>query len=540
VVLAASGCLLEAQPAFDPGSPEFSVAELEAAGAAISAIDIRVDNVFDLNDPDENRRIYRWANRVHRRTRPQVIADILLFEENDVLSGRLLEETERLLRERAFVADAEISVTGFDPATNAALVEVWTRDAWSLDPELKLSRGGGETEYAIGLTEDNLLGLGKGMTVAYDSDVDRDTRLFSYSDGNLAGSRSKLSVSFADRSDGRGIDIATGRPFFALDTRWAIESRFIDDERIDSIYDLGKVIDEFRHDTRFFSVQGGRSRGMVNGVTQRWFAGMTYDDQEFQAAAGRPNPVLLLPDNRKLVYPWVGMQIITEDYRQVTELNDMGRTEDIALGLNLSASIGFAMTGLGSDRDATLVNFSASRGWEPGGPGSLLLFEASASAREEHAGARNSVVKLSGEYFQRNLGDQLFIASLKTVFGSALDAERQVLLGGDSGLRGYPIRYQSGENSVLLTLEQRFFTDWYPFNLIRVGYAFFLDAGRVWGNDPRGTPNLGRLYDVGVGLRLSSPKSSGRSIVHIDLAFPVNAPADIDNMQISVERKSSF
>jgi hemolysin activation/secretion protein len=169
-----------------------------------------------------------------------------------------------------------------------------------------------------------------------------------------------------------------------------------------------------------------------------------------------------------------------------------------------------------------------------------LLFEASASAREEHAGARNSVVKLSGEYFQRNLGDQLFIASLKTVFGSALDAERQVLLGGDSGLRGYPIRYQSGENSVLLTLEQRFFTDWYPFNLIRVGYAFFLDAGRVWGNDPRGTPNLGRLYDVGVGLRLSSPKSSGRSIVHIDLAFPVNAPADIDNMQISVERKSSF
>jgi hypothetical protein len=540
VVLAASGCLLEAQPAFDPDSTALDIAALEAAGAAISGIDIRVDNVFDLDDPDENKRIYRWANRVHRRTRPHVIADILLFEENDVLSQRLLEETERLLRERAFVADAEIRVMGFDAATNTALVDVWTRDAWSLDPEQKLSRGGGETEYAIGLTEDNLLGLGKGMTVAYDSDVDRDTRLFSYSDGNLAGSRSKLSVSFADRSDGRGIDIATGRPFFALDTRWAIESRFIDDERIDSIYDLGKVIDEFRHDTRFFSVQGGRSRGMVNGVTQRWFAGMTYDDQEFQAAAGRPNPVLLLPDNRKLVYPWVGMQIITEDYRQVTELNDMGRTEDIALGLNLSASIGFAMTGLGSDRDATLVNFSASRGWEPGGPGSLLLFEASASAREEHAGARNSVVKLSGEYFQRNLGDQLFIASLKTVFGSALDAERQVLLGGDSGLRGYPIRYQSGENSVLLTLEQRFFTDWYPFNLIRVGYAFFLDAGRVWGNDPRGTPNLGRLYDVGVGLRLSSPKSSGRSIVHIDLAFPVNAPADIDNMQISVERKSSF
>jgi hemolysin activation/secretion protein len=126
------------------------------------------------------------------------------------------------------------------------------------------------------------------------------------------------------------------------------------------------------------------------------------------------------------------------------------------------------------------------------------------------------------------------------VFANRLDVENQVLLGGDNSLRGYPLRYQSGERSALLTLEQRFFTDWYPFRLLRVGYAFFMDAGRVWGDDPYRTPNVGTLYDVGVGLRLTSPRSSGNSVVHIDLAFPVSSDPSVDDVQIIVEKKTSF
>ena len=93
---------------------------------------------------------------------------------------------------------------------------------------------------------------------------------------------------------------------------------------------------------------------------------------------------------------------------------------------------------------------------------------------------------------------------------------------------------------MIFTLEQRFYTDWYPFQLIRVGYAFFFDAGRVWDEDPRNTPNLGTLYNIGMGLRLTSPRSSGRSVVHLDLAFPIDAPADVDSVQLIVEKRSSF
>jgi hypothetical protein len=512
---------------------------LEQREVTIGRVNIQIDKVFDTTDPAEDKRLYRWANRVHRLTRQSVVEDILLFEPGDSLIEQRIEESARLLRGRRFVADAAITASNFDPASNTADVDVWLRDSWSLEPDIKLSRSGGENEYGIGLVEDNLFGLGKSMTVSFSSDVDRDQRLFSYQDRNLFRSRKQLDVSLADLSDGKQFRIAAGRPFFALDTRWSITGDAIDDERIDRIYDLGEIVDEFRHDTRAVSIQGGRSKGLVDGHTTRWLAGMTFEENEF-----RPNPnfasPILLPGNRRLIYPWVGIQVIGDDFRQLSEINDIGRTEDIALGLNLYTRIGFASTELDSDRDAVLLDFSASRGWEPRGPGSLFLLSSSATTRSTDGELENTIVSLSGRYMQRNLGDELFLASFTTVFANHLDADNQVLLGGDNNLRGYPLRYQSGERSAILSIEQRFYTDWYPMRLIRVGYAFFFDAGRVWGNDPRNTPNIGTLYDVGAGLRLTSPRSSGRSVVHIDLAFPINAPPGIDDVQLVVEKKASF
>ena len=46
------------------------------------------------------------------------------------------------------------------------------------------------------------------------------------------------------------------------------------------------------------------------------------------------------------------------------------------------------------------------------------------------------------------------------------------------------------------------------------------------GTDPRVSQSLGTLYDVGFGLRLSSSRASGKSVVHIDLAFPLNGDSD--------------
>ena len=115
-----------------------------------------------------------------------------------------------------------------------------------------------------------------------------------------------------------------------------------------------------------------------------------------------------------------------------------------------------------------------------------------------------------------------------------------MLLGGDNGLRGYPLRYQGGTKSALLTLEERFYSNWQPLKLFNVGAAVFFDAGRTWGRDAYAGESLGLLEDVGVGLRLGSVRSGLGNVLHIDLAFPLERGRDIDGVQFIVETRRSF
>jgi hypothetical protein len=113
-------------------TPDGLRALLEQTGATIREIRITVDNVFDPNNPEENKKLYRWANNVHVLTREKVIADVLLFEVGDTFRARLLDESARALRGRGFIAEATIVPVDYDPATNSAVIVVHVRDAWSL------------------------------------------------------------------------------------------------------------------------------------------------------------------------------------------------------------------------------------------------------------------------------------------------------------------------------------------------------------------------------------------------------------------------
>ena len=143
-------------------------------------------------------------------------------------------------------------------------------------------------------------------------------------------------------------------------------------------------------------------------------------------------------------------------------------------------------------------------------------------------------------YYAPQTGRSLFYTSL------ALDRIRnggiadQLLIGGTFGLRGYPSRYQAGEQRVLFTVEQRAFTNWYPFRLLRVGGAVFFDAGRAWGGLNQNTINGGMLADVGVGLRIALDRAAFANVLHVDLAVPLKRAADIKPVQFVVKTEFSF
>jgi hemolysin activation/secretion protein len=134
----------------------------------------------------------------------------------------------------------------------------------------------------------------------------------------------------------------------------------------------------------------------------------------------------------------------------------------------------------------------------------------------------------------------LFFAAARANAVIDPDLDHQLLLGGDNGLRGYPLRYQSGKASVLFTAEERFFTTWFPFRLYQIGAAVFADAGRTWGDDVAGQAPLGWLADAGVGLRIGNSRSGLGNVLHVDLAVPLNRQPGIDSVQLLIETRGSF
>jgi hypothetical protein len=512
--------------------------EVVYRGARVGRVEIVAENVFDPTRPEENKRLYRFANKLHVKTRDSAIEEVLLFRSGDLFDPRVLEESARLLRRLAGISEAVVVPTAYDAETNTVDVLVNTRDSWSLSLDLKLNRSGGENDFGFGIEEKNLLGTGRKILISHMSDVDRDQDMLGYTDDNVLGTRVRLAGLYADTSDGLRRELEAGRPFFALDTRWSATGSWLDDRRVDKMYDLGETVDEFEHRRQHVTVGGGWSRGLVEGRARRWLAGVTYDDNEFGPSGDVPQP-RVLPEDRKLVYPWIGYSLVTDDFRALEDLNDIGRTEDVNLGLSLEARLGYSSKRFGADRDAWILETLGQKGWEPA-PGRLVFVDFGASTRLEDSRSSNTIVSAGARYYRRNFRNKLFVVSLSGTATNGLDLDRQVLMGGDSGLRGYPLRYQSGTAKAVLTLEERVFTNWYPWKLVRVGYAAFFDSGRTWGRDPRGTESLGTLHDIGVGLRLSSPRASSGTVVHIDLAFPLNRTGSIDSVQLNIETKGSF
>lgn len=511
-------------------------ATLEAAGARIGAITIRAVDIFDTSRPDEDIRIFRLANRLHRNTRNTTIVDRLLFREGERYQGRLLEESERLLRDTRYLYDA--SVTPIRYSDGVVDIEVVTRDVWTLNPGISYGKKGGKTESGFELEELNVFGLGSQINFKQLTEVDRDVTSVRYVDRQLGSSWWALEAEHSDFSDGGAKRFSLEQPFYSLDTRWAGGVSTYETDRIDSRYDLGKEVGEYLVNRRFKSAYLGYSEGLQGRFVTRWSLGVTSDVRNFSEVQ-RGNSDTLIPGDRKLVYPWVRIDWLENDFRAARNRDQIERTEDFQYGWNVSARLGYSSTGLGADRNAFIFDSQVARGFEFGEK-RVLLLAASLEGRYENGNFRDTLLSASSRYYHRQSDRRLFFASLNVDSGEKLDIDRELMLGGDTGLRGFPLRYQGGQGRWLLTLEQRAFTDWYPFRLVHVGAAAFIDVGGTWGRDPYASKTQGVLGDVGVGLRLGNSRSALGNVLHIDLAFPVNGDKSIKSMQLVIETKRSF
>ncbi len=510
---------------------------LEAQGAIIGKIELDVRQIFDEHDPRENSGLYHLADQLHVRTKQSTIRAQLLFHTGDKYQGGILAETERNLRAQSYLYDARVVPVKY--VDGKVTVRVITKDVWTLSPGVSFSRTGGTNSSGVNISDSNLLGLGKSLTIAHSSNVDRTTNGISYDDPNVLGSRWTLGAAYVNASDGAQRTLAVAQPFYSLETPWTVTVKAITFDRTVSRYNLGDIVDQFQRDEQYYEISGGLSSGLVDGWSHRVYAGMRYDQNVFGEVPGTLTPAGILPPNRTLSYPFIAAELLQDDYRKVGDQNQIGRTEDLYFGTHLYAEIGYSGTSFGANQNDLMFTTSASKGFQLTDLTQLFL-AGTASTRLQGDSIRNLFVDGTATYYWRYRPDQLLFVFLNGTTTHALDPDQQLLIGGDTGLRGYPLRYESGTSRGLLTIEQRFYTDWYPFRLARFGAAIFGDVGRTWGSGVIGNSDPGTLEDVGLGLRFGNTRSGLGNVLHIDLAFPLKGDHNISKVQFLVQTKASY
>ena len=493
-------------------------------------------DIFDTSDPREDKWLFRWANQLHIQTRPGVIERALLFKRGEVVSVQRIEETERLLRSNRYLYDVQFRPLAVHDGV--VDIEVLTRDTWSLDPGVSAGRAGGANSSGIHLREHNLLGTGTAISLGYSKNVDRSSNEIQFTNDRAFGTWTALNISHATSSDGSRDVASVVRPFYALDTRWAAGVAAVSDNRIESIYRAGTLSGQYRHRQSLAEVFTGWSAGLVDGWVQRYSVGLSYQNDRYAPDAALTAPPRLPADEKK-VAPFLRYHLVEDRFDRELNRNLIGRPEFFALGLASTVQLGRAARSVGSSIDAWLYAATLSRGFEPAAQQTLVT--AATLAGQYTAGrVQRQRAGAQAQYYAPQGARWLFYASAAADLLSRADAADALLLGGDNGLRGYPLRYQSGTRRALFTVEERFYTDLYFWRLFRVGGAAFLDAGRAWGGDNLNTVKPGWLGNAGLGLRIVSARAAFSNVLHLDMAFPLNAGSDVKKLQFLVKTKTSF
>ncbi len=508
-------CLMSLAAVAQESLPSFD--ELEAAGAVIGSITVDTQNIFDVDDPTESGFAYRAANALHIKTRPWLIRRMLLFKPGERVSRRVIDETERLIRSNSTVYDVFIRPIRYQDGV--VDIEVRTRDTWTLQPGARLRRAGGVTSGGFDLKETNLLGTGTTAGIERTTNVDRTGSIVQLSHDHLFDGWTHFGVERATYDDGSAASLSLTRPFYALDTRWAggvTASKF---DRTDSLYEAGNVVGEYRHISHSGEVFGGWSPGLIGRWTNRFSAGISYQADAYSIDPAKPPPAAI-PVDKTLAGPFLRHELIEDDFVEVLNRERIQRPEYLQMGFHSVVQVGRSVAAFGSSEQPWQLTTSLSKGLR-GAYGQQFLAEGRVSALYGSTSGDVRNFGASGRYFAPQKGSFLLFASASADTVRSPNASDELLLGGDNGVRGYPLRYQRGTHRVTFSAEERYYTDWYPLRLFRVGFAGYFDVGRAWSSQlPNATE--GWLSDIGFGLRMLSTRASFGNVLHVDFAFPLN------------------
>jgi hypothetical protein len=490
----------------------------------VSKIYVHSKDVFEdaaVHTPIE-RGVYNFGNWFHINTRESVVRGRLPFGEGSTVSQSEMLEAEKNLRALPYISDAKIEARP-DSLGNADLY-VETSDHWTFSPAISLGKPGEEWLYAIGLMENNLLGLGHTVGFFFEHLEDRDEKYLLYKSSDFFIPHHKFNLVLSENSDGFSRSLNLGYPFITRSkNQWSYNAGLLWSERTEKYYKSKNsapivTIKGFQEDSA--SLWLLRSFG---GASFKTYFGMGYDFHRMENGFWKMDkPNHIMQDSR------IGFSIAASriHLEKKYNLHRVKWAEDIERGYYIGVTVAKNFEELGAENEDLFfeqaINLSAGTKEH-----NFLARGKNSFYSLDLADVRDARSVLFGEYiFKPSLGWSSVLSAQIDSWrrgekSFALTAPaRQLYLDGNNIFPGFPANYLAGENTFAFKAEQRYFPSFEIFTMIP-SFTAFLAAGEAT-NRLRAFEPRDLLYMAGIGLRVSNSKSVQGVVNHVNLSWPLN------------------
>lgn len=488
-----------------------AITPLLVAQTRIGKIIIQPIDVYSSTEAKKGA-FYRIADDLHIETKASVIRKFLLFREGDVYRPERLAETERNLRALHFIKFA--SVVASAPHDGVVDVTVTTQDAWSIAPETQAGNKGGATTYGANLTDSNLLGLGKEVSLQYDKTVDRTRLGIDYQDPALNSQYWNAHVAVGSNSDGNDQRFQLRRPFYSFATPWAADLSFIGFRQNDKLYADSFELAKFHQRHRMINASYGIALDPNDHQANRITAGVRTIFDDFDNLATRND---VLPRERDYRYVFARFEHAENDFLKLNFVNKDIRYEDFDLGREYAIEAAVSPRAFGADTNSTFARITAGDGKRLG-ESSFVMPAISIESRFD-GGPQNTILATAISYVHRYDTDRPQATVARVIFdqGWRLDRDIQFFADGLNGLRAYRLHSFEGNRAFIANVEHRIYLGREIAQLFSPAVVAFADTGNA--------TSSGRLFalktDVGIGLRIGLPRTP-KNLLRIDVAYAIN------------------
>lgn len=470
-----------------------------------------------------------WTDIIYQPTNHSTIFQYLTFDKNDTFNEEEVKESVRNLRSAKFIWDANYKVTTLSHCSNKIHINVY--DSLPFKPKLSLSKRSGETKSTIGITTNNLFGTGQRLELFRKSSKLRSQNILRYYNYNIGDTDLTLDIFYSNNSDGKESKLVFGKPFYELDSKKSFLFNAENFKGDLKLFDLKKEIHLGKIDTANYLFKYAIGNGSE----------YNYDISRNILLIGnnRTNYTQLKQFNRDIYSLGYAYELIDRNFVELRNIRSIAKTEDYNTGSHLTLGFSALYDKISKDFG---INISMAHQ-------KTTLFDEYRSIKTD--------INFQGSYFSSTLDEYQLLTNVQynhfsEKFNQSWNVklsfdhrnnpkpENHIIMDEEFGIRGFSYGHALGNSALKLNVEKRWLNRGRYFDVLEVASVVFFDSAVIQlDNSQFSKKATETIQSIGAGLRISPTSLSNGTVLHMDIAFPINSNTE-KTYELSFHAKRHF